>query len=63
MSRRVISLKSRVHYERRGQIIDRRGPAELLPDPIWPTVGQVLRQNFRKIVRVKRGAKTKPLGK
>ena len=64
MSRRSISLKSRVRYEAGwGQIIDRRGDLEQLPDPIWYTVGQVLRQNFHKIARGQRGANSTPLGK
>ena len=52
MSRQTISLKSRVRYEGRVRIIDRRATKgadlEKLPNPIWFTVGQVLRSKFRK---------------
>ncbi len=63
MSRRTISLKSRVRYEGRSHTLDRRAELESLPDPIWYTVGQVLRQNFRKIVRGQRGGNTTPSGR
>jgi hypothetical protein len=52
MSRQTISLKSRVRYEGRAQIFDRRptkgADLEKLPDPLWYTVSQVLRSKFRK---------------
>jgi hypothetical protein len=52
MSRHTISLRSRVRYEGRVQIFDRRptkgADLEKLPDPIWYTVGQVLRSRFGK---------------
>jgi hypothetical protein len=47
MSRRIIPLKSRVRYEGRVQTFDRRAKEdaalEKIPDPIWRTVGLVLR--------------------
>ena len=52
MSRRTLSLKSRVRYEGRVQIFDRRATRgadiEKLPNPLWHTVGQLLRSKFRK---------------
>ncbi|HEX4140423.1 MAG TPA: hypothetical protein VHY09_08755 [Candidatus Methylacidiphilales bacterium] len=63
MSRRTISLKSRVRYEGRALTIDRRADLEVLPDPVWHTVGQVLRQNFHRIVRGQRGGNTTPAGR
>jgi hypothetical protein len=63
MSYRTTSLKSRVRYEGRALTIDRRGDLEVLPDPVWHTVGQVLRQNFRKIVRGSKGGNTTPSGR
>ena len=52
MSRQTVSLKSRVRFEGRVSTLDRRAAlgAELerLPEPLWYTVGQVLRSNFRK---------------
>ena len=63
MSRRTISLKSRVRYDGRVSTTDRRSEIEQLPDPIWYTVGQVLRQNFQRIVRGKRGGNTTPKGR
>ncbi len=51
MSRRTISLKSRVRYEGRAQTFDRRytisADIDKLPDPIWRTVGSVLRSKFK----------------
>jgi hypothetical protein len=51
MSRRIISLKSRVRYEGLALSIDRRADLEQLPDPIWYTVGQVLRKKYRRGAR------------
>jgi len=50
MSRQSISLKTRVRYEGLARMIDRRPTSDLekLPDPIWYTIGQVLRSKFRK---------------
>ena len=52
MRRQTISLKSRVRYEGLAQMIDRRptkgADLEELPNPIWRTVGLVLRSKFRK---------------
>jgi hypothetical protein len=52
MSRQTISLKSRVRYEGLVRTFDRRAARdtdfEKLPNPIWHTVGQVLRSKFRK---------------
>jgi hypothetical protein len=47
MRSRTISLKSRVRYEGRAQIIDRRQDLETLPDPIWRTVGLILGTKFK----------------
>jgi hypothetical protein len=51
MSRHIISLKSRIRYEGRAQIFDRRAKEdaalEKIPDPIWRTVGVVLRARMR----------------
>jgi hypothetical protein len=50
MNRRAISLKTRVRYEGRAQTFDRRATigADLdkLPNPIWRTVGLVLRSKM-----------------
>ena len=52
MSRHTISLRSRVRYEGRVQIFDRRATKgadlEKLPNPVWYIVGQVLRYKFGK---------------
>jgi hypothetical protein len=52
MKRSAISLKSRVRYEGKVQTFDRRAKLgadlEKIPNPIWFTVGQVIRSNFRK---------------
>lgn len=52
MRRQSISLKSRVRYEGLAQTIDRRptkgADLEELPNPIWRTVGLVLRSKFKK---------------
>ena len=52
MSRRIISLKTRVRYEGRAQIFDRRAKVgadlEKLPNPVWRMVGLALRGKFRK---------------
>jgi len=63
MSRRTISLKSIVRYEGRSHTLDRRADLEQLPNPIWYTVGQVLRQNSLKLARGQRGGKTTPAGR
>ncbi len=63
MSRRTISLKSIVRYEGRSHTLDRRAELEQLPDPVWHTVGQVLRQNFHKIIRGSKGGNTTPSGR
>jgi hypothetical protein len=62
MNRRTISLKSIVRYEGRSHTLDRRADLEQLPDPIWYTVGQVLRQNSLKLARGQRGGKSAPAG-
>ena len=50
MSRHAISLKTRVRYEGRAQTFDRRATIgadlEKLPNPIWRTVGMVLRSKL-----------------
>ena len=52
MSRRSISLKSRIRYDGRVKTFDRRptqgADLEKLPNPIWYTIGLVLRSKFRK---------------
>lgn len=52
MSRQSLSLRTRVRYEGLARMIDRRPVSDLekLPDPIWYTIGQVLRSKFRKPV-------------
>ncbi len=64
MSRRSISLKSRIRYDGRVQTFDRRptrgADLEKLPNPIWYTVGQVLRSKFRKPDLVNKASVTKP---
>jgi hypothetical protein len=60
MSRQTISLKSRVRYEGLGMIIDRRSDLEVLPNPIWYTVGHVLRRNYRNVLRSRSKTKPKP---
>lgn len=64
MNRHAISLKTRVRYEGRAKIFDRRATIgadlEKLPDPIWRTVGLVLRSKFQDTVQAK--AKKKPSG-
>jgi hypothetical protein len=52
MNNRTISLKSQVRYDGRAQTIDRRSTVgadlEKIPDPVWRTVGLVLRTQLRK---------------
>ena len=52
MSRQTIPLKFRVRYEGRVRTFDRRATRdaalEKLPEPLWYTVSQVLRSNFRR---------------
>lgn len=61
MSRQSIPLKSRVRYEGRVKTFDRRATRgadlEKIPNPIWYTVGQVLRSKFRKPVLGDNGVK------
>ena len=61
MSRRTISLKSRVRYEGRVQTFDRRptqgADLEKIPNPLWYTISQVLRSNFRKPILAKASKK------
>jgi hypothetical protein len=63
MSRQTISLKSRVRYEGLAQIFDRRADLETLPNPIWYTVGHVLRRNYRKVLRARSRGNTTPKGR
>ena len=55
MNRRAISLKTRVRYEGRAQTFDRRAKVgadlEKLPNPIWRTVGLVLRSKLIEVTR------------
>ncbi len=64
MSRRSISLKSRIRYDGRVQTFDRRptrgADLEKLPNPIWHTVGQVLRSKFRKPILGDKAPVAKP---
>ena len=52
MNKQNLSLKTRVRYEGRAQIFDRRAKIdadmEKIPDPIWHTVGLVLRTQLRR---------------
>jgi hypothetical protein len=48
MSRQAVSLKSRVRYDGRARTFDRRTELEKIPNPLWYTVGQVLRSKLRK---------------
>jgi hypothetical protein len=52
MRRRIISLKTRVRYEGRAQVFDRRATVgadlEKLPNPIWNVVSFALLSKFRK---------------
>jgi len=67
MSRHTISLKSRVRYEGRVQTFDRRATKgadlEKIPNPLWHTVSQVLRSNFRKPILADNAAKPPTNGK
>jgi len=60
MSRQSISLKLRVRYEGRVKTFDRRATRgadlEKIPNPVWYTVGRVLRSHFRKPVFDDNGA-------
>lgn len=64
MSRRIISLKSRIRYEGRVQTFDRRAKEdaalEKIPDPIWRTVGIVLRTRLREVAK-DNGGTSQPL--
>ncbi len=52
MARQHISLKTRVRYDGKAQIIDRRAPSDTLlenvPSPVYRMVTQMLRSKFRK---------------
>ena len=67
MKRPTISLKSRVRYEGKVQIFDRRptqgADVEKIPNPIWYTIGQVLRSKFRKPILSKKAGKSVFKGK
>ncbi len=69
MSRRRISLKSRVRYEGRAQDFDRRptqgegSGLEKLPNPVLYMVSQVLRKNFTKVVRNRSSLRPVPVPK
>lgn len=62
MSRRIIPLTSRVRYEGRAQIFDRRptrgADLEKLPDPTWRIVTHTLRVHFEKAKKAKGTPKT-----
>jgi len=55
MNRRPIPLKSRIRYEGRVRTFDRRATMgadlEKLPNPIWRTVGMVLRSQLIQAAR------------
>jgi hypothetical protein len=57
MSHRL-PLRTRVRYEGRATMIDRRptqgADLDKFPNKIWYTVSQVLRANFRRITRKRR---------
>jgi len=61
MNRRTIPLKSRVRYEGRAQTFDRRSAIdadlEKLPNPIWRTVGLVLRSKLNTSARAQADAR------
>ncbi len=61
MHRCTISLKTRVRYEGKAQTFDRRSKLgadlEKLPNPIWRTVGLVLRSKFRDLSASANGKK------
>ena len=61
MNRRTIPLKSRVRYEGRAQTFDRRATIgadlEKLPNPIWRTVGLVLRSKLTEVTRAQVASK------
>jgi hypothetical protein len=63
MSRRFVSLKTRVRYDGLVQTIDNRSKQavdfEKMPNPIWHIIGQVLRGKFRKPGLGRRARKTK----
>lgn len=52
MSNQNLPLKTRVRYEGRAQIFDRRAKVgadlDKIPDPVWHTVGLVLRTQLRR---------------
>ncbi len=54
-SRRIIPLKSRIRYEGRVRTIDRRAKEdaalEKIPDPVWRTIGVVLRSQLRNAAK------------
>ncbi len=62
MSRPALPLKSRVRYEGRAKTFDRRATVgadlEKLPNPIWRTVGLVLRSTMAEALRAKTAYKT-----
>ena len=64
MNRRPISLKTRVRYEGRAKTFDRRATIgadlEKLPNPIWRTVGLVLRSKLIEVNRAQASAKAAP---
>ena len=61
MSRRTIPLKTRVRYEGRAKTFDRRATIgadlEKLPNPIWRTIGLVLRSKLNDATRARAVAK------
>jgi hypothetical protein len=54
-------MKSRVRYEGRAQVFDRRATVgadlEKLPDPVWHMVSCALRGKFQKFARSSGGRK------
>jgi len=57
----AISLKSRVRYEGRAQNFDRRSKVgadlEKIPNPVWRTVGLVLRTQLRQSAKGSAGSR------
>ena len=55
MSHHSISLKTRVRYEGRAQIFDRRATKgadlEKLPNPLWYMIGQALHGKYKPAVK------------
>jgi hypothetical protein len=66
MSRPALSLKTRVRYEGLAQMFDRRPnhgvDLDRLPDPMWYTVGHILRKKFNRVIRKRQPVRRRILG-